>query len=289
MKQNIKYFLSDEINLDSFMSVSLDEERPIIIRGIQVCDSNQLSPDSVKELFCGESKKEMGWYSSAFIDNNIIRIPEIVKKIMGRPDMSFRKLPMRVFMQPGGHVTLPHYDGNSLHVMNLQVIGKKKWILTSPHTPLPTMPFMFAGMVSRDFYYDPEKYDFMEFETLPGDLLFVPRYWYHEVHSLDKVNLNFTWVFTPFFPNEGSPLGKREVEIIKLRKIFPFINRIFPDNIEEYGGRGEEIISRYISNVNNLRVLTRFLKEVSKYPRLFLLAKELKARANEFAINNFNV
>lgn len=289
MKHDIKYFRSDEIDLNSFVPAFLFEERPFIIRGIQACDTNLLSPNDIKKIFCNESKKDMGWYNSALIDDSTIRVPTIVKKVMARRDMSFRKFPMRVFMQPKGHITLPHYDGNSLHVMNLQVAGKKKWILTSPYTPLPTMPFMFAGMVPRDFYYDPKKYDFMEFETLPGDLLFVPRYWYHEVHSLDKVNLNFTWVFTPFFPNEDNPLGKREVEIIKLRKLFPLINKIFPDNIKEYGGRGEEIINHYISNVNNLRILARFLKEVMKYPKLLFLVKELKMRANEFAINNFNV
>ncbi|MCC6835397.1 cupin-like domain-containing protein [Nitrosomonas sp.] len=289
MKQDIRRFSAEVVNQDDFIPTILNEEKPFIISSIEACDSKRLTPEEVKKLFCSKSKQDLGWYNSDLIENNNIQIPGIVKQIMKRTDMSFRKLPMRVFMQPCGHITLPHYDGNSLHVVNLQVTGRKKWILTSPHTPLPTLPFMFAGMVSRNFYYNPEKYDFMEFETLPGDLLFVPRYWYHEVHSLDKVNLNFTWVFTPFFPNEGSPLGKREVEIIKLRRIFPLINRIFPDNIREYGGCGEEIINRYTSNVNNLRVLTRFLKEVSKYPRLFLLAKELKARANEFAINNFNV
>jgi len=289
VKQNIKRFSAEELDLDSFLLTHFDAETPFIISGIYACDSNQLTSDSIKELFGSESKKDMGWYNSAFIDNDVIKIPEIVKKIMSRADMSFRELPMRIFMQPAGHVTLPHYDGNSLHVMNLQVTGKKKWMLTSPYTPLPTMPFMFAGMVPRNFYYDPDKYDFMEFETLPGDLLFVPRYWYHEVYSLDKINLNFTWVCTPFFPNEGSPLGKREVEIIKLRKMLPFINKLFPDNILEYGGGGEKITSRYISNVNNFRVLTRFLKEILKYPKLLFLIKELKGRANEFSTNNFNV
>jgi hypothetical protein len=204
--------------------------------------------------------------------------------------MSVRKSPMRLFMQPRGHVTLPHYDGNSLHGFNQQVIGKKKWIVTSPNTPLPNIPFMFASLVGKNFKYNPRVYDFYEFETVPGDLIFLPRYMVHEVHSMEPVNLNLNWVCTPTSPNESSILGRREVEIVKLRKTLPLINKaFFPDNFSSYGGQGQELIDRYSREVSNTRMLKRLVKELAGYPRLLVLAKQLKERANEFSKNNFNV
>lgn len=289
MKKSIERFTLEEIKSNNLLPTYLEQEIPFIATNVFTYDSNQLTPEYIKENFGKDNCKSMGWYNSNSVDNEIIGIPEIVRQVMHRSDMSFREMPMRIFMQPRGHVTLPHYDGNSLHGLNLQVIGRKKWILTSPHTPLPTIPFMFAGMVKRDFYYDPVKYDFMEFETGSGDLLFLPRYWYHEVHSLDKVNLNINWVFTPLEPNEDSLLGRREVEIVKLRKLIPLINKVFPDDLDSYGGRGREIINRYTANVNNFRAFTRLLKEILKYPKMFVLANQLKARAKEFSENNFNV
>lgn len=289
MKKSIERFTLEEIESNNLLPTYLEQEIPFIATHVFTYDSDRLTPDYIKNNFGDDNCKGMGWYNSNSVDNEIIGTPEIVKQVMHRSDMSFREMPMRIFMQPGGHVTLPHYDGNSLHGLNLQVMGRKKWILTSPHTPLPTIPFMFAGMVKRDFHYDPAKYDFMEFETRSGDLLFLPRYWYHEVHSLDKVNLNINWVFTPLEPNENCLLGRREVEIVKLRKLMPLINKAFPDDLNSYGGRGREIINRYTANVNNFRAFTRLLKEILKYPQMLILANQLKARAKEFSENNFNV
>ncbi len=289
MKLNIERISIDEFCLEHFVFDRLRLEIPFIVTGVRACDPNRASPEYVKRHFSSESRRQMGWYDSELVDDDMIRIPPIVTKILERPEMSLREAPMRLFMQPRGHVTLPHYDGNSLHGMNLQVVGQKKWIMTSPRTPLPIMPFMFAGMVRRTFVYDPRKYDFFEFETQVGDLLFLPRYWCHEVHSLDEINLNVNWVFTPVFPNERSPLGRREVELLKLRKAFAFIDESFPDTLSEYGGRGEEITARYTENVTMARALTRFVKEVVNYPKFLVLLRELKSRAREFSENNFNV
>ena len=283
----IKY---SDLNYEDYLQKYISTQTPVLVEGVFAFDKEKITPEYVKEKFYKADKKEIGWFDSDLVNNDIITIPDFVMKLLQREEFSVRKSPMRVFMQPGGHVTLPHYDGNSLHGMNLQVLGEKRWILTSPMTPLPCTPFMFAGLVGRDFKYDPEKYDFYEFITKPGDLLFVPRYFFHEVHSLGKVNLNNNWVFTPTTPDESTPLGRREVEIVKLRKTWPFVNKaFFPDKFSNYGGQGEKLINEYSKNVSYLRMVTRFIKELAAYPKLIVLAKQLKSRANEFSKNNFNV
>ena len=281
--------LSD-LPYDEFVENYLLPEKPLVIQKVITFNKEVLTPSYILENFSHENKREAGWFDADLVDNGTIKIPEIVKSVLDRQDMSVRKSPMRLFMQPRGHVTLPHYDGNSLHGFNQQVIGKKKWIVTSPNTPLPNIPFMFASLVGKNFKYNLRVYDFYEFETVPGDLIFLPRYMVHEVHSMEPVNLNLNWVCTPTSPNESSILGRREVEIVKLRKTLPLINKaFFPDNFSSYGGQGQELIDRYSREVSNTRMLKRLVKELAGYPRLLVLAKQLKERANEFSKNNFNV
>jgi ribosomal protein L16 Arg81 hydroxylase len=290
MKLEIDKRKLSDLSYKEFVDKYLLPEKPLVIQDVMTFDKKLLTPNYILANFTNENKREAGWFDADLVDDESIRIPALIKSTLDRQDMSVRKSPMRIFMQPGGHVTLPHYDGNSLHGFNQQIIGKKKWIITSPHTPLPNIPFMFASLVGRNFEYNPDIYDFYEFETKPGELLFLPRYTTHEVHSLEPVNLNLNWVFTPTYPDESSLLGRREVEIVKLRTTLPFINQaFFPDKFSNYGGQGQELIDRYSKNVSIFRMLKRLLKELAGYPRLVLLAKELKERANEFSKNNFNI
>ncbi|GAA0854650.1 cupin-like domain-containing protein [Aliiglaciecola litoralis] len=290
MKLEIDRIAYSEFDFDTYFNEYIVPKKPVIVEGVFTFDSDKVTPEYVKENFSNESKKELGWFDSDLVDNEIIAIPDFVKKILAREEYAVRKSPMRVFMQPQGHITLPHYDGNSLHGLNQQVIGEKRWILTSPKTPLPCMPFMYAGLVGRDFVYAPEKYDFYDFISKPGDVVSIPPYWFHEVHSLGKVNCNANWVFTPKKPDESTGLGKREVEIVKLRKTWPFVNKaFFPDEFSNYGGQGEELIKTYSENVGMTRMVGRFVKELAAFPKTILMAKQLRSRADEFKKNNFNV
>ena len=249
MKLEIDKINLSELSHEEFVEKYLLQEKPLVIQQVMTFDKTVLTSKYILENFTNENKREAGWFDADLVDDKAIKIPELVKSILERQDMSVRESPMRLFMQPGGHVTLPHYDGNSLHGLNQQIIGKKRWIVTSPNTPLPNIPFMFACLVGKKFKYDPDIHDFYDFETEPGDLLFLPRYMIHEVHSLESVNLNLNWVCTPTFPNESNLLGLREVEIVKLRKTLPFINKaFFPDEFTNYGGRGQELIDKYSKN-----------------------------------------
>jgi hypothetical protein len=279
-----------EFDYDEYLTKYIHTSTPVVIKGVFTFDEEKVTPEYVKKKFSDVNKKEIGWFDSNLVDDDIIAIPDFVKKIMNRNEFAVRETPMRVFMQPGGHITLPHYDGNSLHGLNQQLLGKKRWIITSPNTPLPCTPFMFTALVGTDFHYDPEQYDFYDFVTQPGDIVFVPKYNMHEVHSLGKVNCNANWVFTPKTPDESTILGKREVEIVKLRKSWPLVNKaFFPDKFSNYGGQGEELIAAYSDNVSTFRMIKRFLIELTGYPRLIMLGPQLKKRVNEFSKNNFNV
>lgn len=277
-----------KISYDRFVKEYLLPEKPLIITGVGDRNIDEITSKYVKKYFQDTSKKSIGWYDAP-LNPSDKTIPSFLHQIFARKDMSIRALPMRLFMQPLGHKTLYHYDGNSLHGFNLQIKGKKHWQLISPHTPTDFAPLMFVSLVGKTFVPDADKYDYYEFETTAGEMLFLPRYWIHSVSTRAEENINYNWVMTPTFPNNTSPLGRRESELLFLRKKIPFINRFLVDAYDEYGGAGESITREYIKDVGYMHMCMRIGKEMVQIPKTLLLIKEIKGMASEFEKNNFNV
>lgn len=288
MKQTIERIPLAEITYERFVSAYLLPEKPVIITGIESGDTEKITPERIHATFGKEGKRSIGWYDAS-LSMATDMIPPLVQQVLEREDMSVRPLPMRLFMQPVGHKTLYHYDGNSLHGFNLQVKGRKKWILVSPYTPLASAPMLFVSLVGEDFEPEERIHDFYEFETEEGEMLFLPRYWIHAVETLAEENINYNWVCTPTFPKLDSPSGRRESELLYLRKKIPFVNRFLVDDYASYGGRGEEIVKRYIASLGRMDLIRRIGKELRNLPRTLLLAKEIKAMARKFEKNNFNL
>ncbi|HFQ60977.1 MAG TPA: protein associating with small stress protein PASs1 [Epsilonproteobacteria bacterium] len=288
MKCTIDKIPLSEMSYDTFVTLYLLPEKPLIITGVDSAHANGITSEHVKNLFQDESKKSIGWYDAP-LNPSDKAIPSFLHDVLAREDMSVRPLPMRLFMQPNGHKTLYHYDGNSLHGFNLQMKGKKRWCLISPHTPLTSAPLMFVSLVGKNFVPDAEYYDYYEFETVAGEMLFLPRYWIHSVSTQAEENINYNWVVTPTFPHKTSPLGRRESELLFLRKKIPFLNRFLVDSYGEYGGAGESIVEEYIKDVGYIRMCTRICKEISTLPKTLFLMKEIKSMASEFEENNFKV
>jgi len=288
MKLVIDKISLDELTYDTFLIRYLLPERPLIITDIDTSEISGITTGYVKKMFKDESKKSIGWYEASLSHADNI-LPTFVKKVFARNDMSVRPLPMRLFMQPNGHKTLYHYDGNSLHGFNLQIKGKKHWRLISPYTPLTSAPLMFVSLVSKAFVPNASHYDYYDFETQEGEMLFLPRYWIHSVLTCAEENINYNWVVTPTFPHTTSPLGRRESELLFLRKKIPFLNRFLVDAYDEYGGAGKSIIVQYIKDVGYVRLFTRICKEISNIPKTLFLMKDIKSMAREFEENNFKV
>ena len=147
---------------------------------------------------------------------------------------------------------------------------------------------MYVAM-GRELSELPEIYNYYNFDLQQGEMLFLPRYWQHQVTSLDEVNINFNWVMTPKMPND-SVLGRRECEIIKLRESLPIVNRaFFPEPIANYGGVGKELTVNYTKSIGIMGSLKRLLLELSQYPQLLFHAAYLKKEAARFEKNNFNI
>jgi hypothetical protein len=104
---------------------------------------------------------------------------------------------------PAGTITPLHHDAN--HLMMAQVSGRKRWKIISPNqTPLL---YNYVGVFSKVDCESPDcdRYPLFSnariIETVmePGEVIYLPVGWWHQVKSLD---ISFSVSFTNFvFPN----------------------------------------------------------------------------------------
>jgi hypothetical protein len=103
-----------------------------------------------------------------------------------------------------GTVSWLHYDGNGCDNLNAQVVGRKRAMLFSPEhgdalNPLPSSELGGSNFSQLDVrtlaQQGPPGLACYETELGPGDLLFIPAFWWHSFSHLDplNVNVNFWW------------------------------------------------------------------------------------------------
>ncbi|WP_179415714.1 cupin-like domain-containing protein [Mucilaginibacter sp. E4BP6] len=107
-----------------------------------------------------------------------------------------------IWIGGGGCITPLHYD--TFQNFFIQLSGKKKFTLFSPYDSEILYPdsnpiFPYISKVNIE-NVDHEKYPLFreakkyELILLPGDLLYLPAYWWHQVASLDvSLSVNFWW------------------------------------------------------------------------------------------------
>ena len=67
---------------------------------------------------------------------NDYQTPQIINQFLDSPESVPRTELMRIWIHKMGNVSSWHYDSNMVNVFNIQVTGKKEFILVSPETPL---------------------------------------------------------------------------------------------------------------------------------------------------------
>ncbi|MEG4395138.1 cupin-like domain-containing protein [Microcoleus sp. BROC3] len=125
---------------------------------------------------------------------------------------------LNIWVGPGGHVECLHYDTNDGTLMQLH--GSKKVVLFPPSQTNNLYPFPFyihlrSGMKLRSWFSQvyPERPDFKAFPKLnqalqhkcelilnPGEILYIPAGWWHEVTALgDEMvcSVNRFWSISP--------------------------------------------------------------------------------------------
>ncbi len=112
-----------------------------------------------------------------------------------------------IWMGSAGNLTKAHYDTEDN--INVQLRGRKEFILYPaeqldalyPHKPWEYMSnFAQVDLASPDLERFPRFRHATPMRAVlePGDFLYIPLYWWHQVHTLEaSLNVNFWWQIRP--------------------------------------------------------------------------------------------
>ncbi|CAF4191489.1 unnamed protein product [Rotaria sp. Silwood2] len=97
----------------------------------------------------------------------------------------------------GSH-TPCHYDTYGINFV-AQIVGKKRWLLFPPNSPIGQLQTRIPYEESSVYLdIDPSNIDVYDITLEPGDVLFVPKHWWHFVSSLDSITISVnSWLDQP--------------------------------------------------------------------------------------------
>lgn len=205
------------LSFDDFYQRYFLPEKPVLIKNIgNDWPAKQVWTDAyVREQLSKEPSAKAAslwyWMEEGTLQEDY-QTPELVNKIIAMDEIFPRNELMRIWSHKKGNVSSWHYDANMVNVFNVQVTGKKEWLLVSPETPLDCYPFTnFAIMKGKDEASLRNKV-FTQVTLNAGDMLYVPSLWIHKVFSLGEENLSLNWIFTKKETDVSHPLLVRELE-----------------------------------------------------------------------------
>jgi hypothetical protein len=182
--------------------------------------------------------------------------------------------PIRIWQSHKGDQTPWHYDGNALDVINVQLNGAKHFSLIPPDSELPWLRFLPISTLG----YQPACVPTLELTLNGGDLIFIPRFWSHQVRALDDTNHNINWVWTDSAFTPSSAVAVREAERLAAIKLLEDSGRleslVTPQEVDSlqrelrnYGGsQNASILSQMFETVTPERINARIEIELAGEP-----------------------
>ncbi len=291
MRLKIEKIAAKKLSVQEFYANFYNREQPVLLTGLQTLPENDVLKNMWSLVNTGFAEKRNAHMALPLSGaNTICDTPELISSIFSRDDIVYKSKPLKLWLHPRGHQTLLHYDGNSLHGLNWQLAGRKRWLLISPETYPRMMPFSWMAMVKENFEPDPQSIDFYEFETKKGDMLFLPRYWSHQVTSLEECNANINWVWTPKLPNTGVAAGRRECAVLKLRSMLGRLDRHVLNRVSlrNYADGGPEMFITYASVSSRSQLILQLAREIGNTLMLPVFRHRIGQRMQELYDNNFS-
>lgn len=159
--------------------------------------------------------------------------PELKSEIRFDSMLPAEKLGLKyLWYGPGGNTTGLHYD--TMDNFFLQMYGQKRWILTEPDSFLNLYPRSAFSNYPRVTDFNPLRPDFEKFPNArkvkfydvtinPGNFLYAPPYWWHQVVSYSTIISVNIWCDTSKLKAEWGALQLIPTYIkgILGRTIFP--------------------------------------------------------------------
>ena len=164
---------------------NIKENKPLFIKNFYSNQNYNSSIDEIIKLSNKSKDKNDFLQGSVYIkstDNKFI--DEMTTKLKKCPNIKIYD-EYRVWKHKKNNITQWHYDGNGIDVINICFNGKKKFILAEPNSQI-TFPFTNITILETHN----KTYEYI---LEPGDLLLIPRFWFHKVISLknETITINF--------------------------------------------------------------------------------------------------
>lgn len=148
--------------------------------------------------------------------------PELLQDIRTPAWIDYHRPAINLWFGSAENVTPLHYD----HTNNFfaQVYGRKRLTLFDPTQTGLLYPYPLEASASHVSFIDPEQPDFEKYTRFrqaralagviePGELLYLPAYWWHHVRSLQiSISVNFWW--PPCFEQNFLPNALRTLPLL---------------------------------------------------------------------------
>jgi hypothetical protein len=268
---------------DRFVEEFYVHEKPVIFpKAVQTDGTALESCSRLSARIAADDRKteRTMWYDvREGVLDHICQTPAVVSRVMNAEGAFLRENCVRIWFNSRYHVSPWHYDGHSLHVFNLQLCGRKRWMIVDPDTPLCPIPFNNICLRQNESLAGKRHY---EFTLEEGDLLFLPRYWFHRVVSEGELNVNVNWVLMSKAKAVDSRIARREAELMRFKDVFyPLMPRKSRWLVDNYAGCGRVAVRHLTRDVPPAAVMARIGKEIMTVP-LFILCLPAQI-ANLFA------
>eukprot|EP01114_Cavostelium_apophysatum_P022287 TRINITY_DN8011_c0_g1_i1.p1 TRINITY_DN8011_c0_g1~~TRINITY_DN8011_c0_g1_i1.p1 ORF type:complete len:442 (+),score=113.57 TRINITY_DN8011_c0_g1_i1:191-1516(+) len=172
-----------------------DPNRPLAkVKSVQRSNAHELVDMRPKELLqiMKDRKKGTHVYYSGNINNIGLLAADLMPWRFLELDPDSPQQNMNFWLGGKGTIADTHYD--AYENFNVQIYGRKRWIIFPPDAPLYPFPFMHPSHAQSQVVIDePDLEAFPQLKQAkglevimnPGDVLYLPPLWYHHVEALD--------------------------------------------------------------------------------------------------------
>ena len=205
---NIKSYDIHNISYKFFYEEHIVKNKPCIIQNFANIKSCNYS-DIVNFITETEKKKyDIGKLYAYDVRYKNICNNNIVNGLENDASNIFLIENIRTWIHDKDVFTNWHWDGNGADVLNISIRGSKEFHLSPPGSIL-TYPLSSGGVVC---FHKP----YMRVTLLPGDMLYIPAYWFHKVLTLEDNTINTNYQFFNLHPTH---MSYRSMMIFKLHNL----------------------------------------------------------------------
>jgi len=218
---------NDESVVDDFYDQIIALKKPILIKNfLNTAEFQQLLTEKECQMTADYGRGAVPflylYFDNAVIRNYLFNLL-LIKNLVANKNTQFRDK-MRFWQHKKGNISHFHYDQRSTDLLNICISGSKKWLLLPPEAPLKCVPFYNIALPLQKSV----KEQALEITMQAGDLLYIPRNWFHRVETLENNTQNINIIFNDLADSKMQP---REQELAALRNLL-LPNYVYGDDIK---------------------------------------------------------